>query len=646
MLIVVMVFSVVWVPVNSFATDEATISNDSKSSSVEQSNTEDADGSASTKETNATTETTAQSKKQVSETLQSNNQDEDQAQGQSQEKMNSWRFSEGQLNTVPQKNSSSATLFSSGSSRSNKTPIAQGIDVSAWQGTIDWDAVKNSGEVDFVIIRCGWGDNDSSQNDSQWLRNASECKRLGIPFGVYIYSYAYSTSSAISEADHVLAQLNAAGLSPSDVFLPIYLDLEQTSKRTYGPCGINNYNNEVLLSNDDLANMAQAFCDRVSNAGYISGVYANLNWWNNYLTDSVFNNYDRWVAQYNDSCWYDGSYSLWQYSSTGDVDGIAGCVDVNYAYSLAFEEQYSAVYDYEYYKANNPDVDSAYSGNRYKILKHFINYGMKEGRQGCENFDVTSYYNEYPDLRVAYGSDLKKYYEHYIKYGQNEGRHSTGCSSLKGYVTTYNGVDYSAVYDGIYYAKNNSDVTNWASFGPGLVSDAKLIQHFVNYGMNEGRQGCEKFDVMSYYNEYSDLRATYGNDLKKYYEHYINYGQKEGRNTTGCTSRKGYIATYNGVNYSAVYDGAYYADNNSDVTDWASRDSGSVDEVKLIQHFVNYGMKEGRQGCENFDVTSYYNEYPDLRAAYGNDLKKYYEHYIKYGQNEGRHSTGCTEMRY
>ena len=251
-------------------------------------------------------------------------------QGQSEDAMSSWRFANGQLETVYADEDNGIEMYSLRAG--NGSPVAKGIDVSSWQGNIDWNTVKNSGQVDFVIIRCGWGNNDSSQNDAYWLRNASECKRLGIPFGVYIYSYACNTSYAVSEADHVLAQLNAAGLSPSQVAYPIYLDLEQQSKSNNRPCGIDNWNNEVLLSNGDLANIAQAFCNRIASAGYTPGIYANLNWWNNYLTSSVFDNYERWVAQYNSSCWYEGNYSLWQYASDGTVPGISGYVDMNYAY--------------------------------------------------------------------------------------------------------------------------------------------------------------------------------------------------------------------------------------------------------------------------------------------------------------------------
>ena len=290
-------------------------------------------------------------------------------QGQSEDAMSSWRFANGQLEAVYADEDNGIEMYSLRAG--NGSPVAKGIDVSSWQGNIDWNTVKNSGQVDFVIIRCGWGNNDSSQNDAYWLRNASECKRLGIPFGVYIYSYACNTSYAVSEADHVLAQLNAAGLSPSQVSYPIYLDLEQQSKSNNRPCGIDNWNNEVLLSNGDLANIAQAFCNRITSAGYTPGIYANLNWWNNYLTSSVFDDYERWVAQYNSSCWYEGNYSLWQYASDGTVPGISGYVDMNYDYGEKLKKDSKGL---RFLKR-----DGTYAKNEWKTLNGKTYYFADDG---------------------------------------------------------------------------------------------------------------------------------------------------------------------------------------------------------------------------------------------------------------------------
>lgn len=188
-----------------------------------------------------------------------------------------------------------------------------GIDVSEHQGIINWDAVK--GQIDYAILRVGYGDDDSSQDDKYWKRNADECTRLGIPFGVYIYSYATSEEQARSEASHVLRLINGY-----DLKYPVYLDMED--EKTQGK-----------LSSSQLGDIAQTFCDIIEGSGHWVGIYANLSWWNNKLTDERFSLWTKWVAQYNDHCDYKGTYAMWQYTSAGSISGISGSVDCNYQYS-------------------------------------------------------------------------------------------------------------------------------------------------------------------------------------------------------------------------------------------------------------------------------------------------------------------------
>ena len=181
------------------------------------------------------------------------------------------------------------------------------IDVSEHQGSINWDQVKTTG-VDGAILRCGYGDNITSQDDKQWKRNADECTRLGIPFGAYIYSYATSMAQAESEAQHVLRLVKGYKLS-----YPIYLDLEEPGTQA------------------GAVERAKRFGDIIEAAGYWCGIYANLNWWNNYLLG--LDRFTKWVAQYNSKCDYTGAgKDIWQYSSTGAVAGIGGNVDMNECY--------------------------------------------------------------------------------------------------------------------------------------------------------------------------------------------------------------------------------------------------------------------------------------------------------------------------
>ena len=205
-------------------------------------------------------------------------------------------------------------------------------------------------------------------------------------------------------------------------------------------------------------------------------------------------------------------------------------------------------------------------------------------------------------------------------------------------------MDYSAVFDADYYLKNNPDVAKWAN-----NDKDKALQHFINYGMAEGRRGSEAFDVQSYYNEYADLRSAYGTNISKYYIHYMKWGKNEGRHGAGTTSLKDAVVTIAGVDYSPVYDLNFYLENNSDLKKAFVKTTGTgvilVDDNAALRHFVRYGMAEGRRGNEAFDVRSYYNEYPDLRSAFGTDTAKLYGHYLRYGKAEGRHASGCDSLK-
>lgn len=188
----------------------------------------------------------------------------------------------------------------------------KGIDVSVWQGNIDWAKVKAAG-IEFAILRCGYGQDQTDQDDSKFKRNADECTRLGIPFGVYLYSYAKSASMAKGEANHALRLLK--GYKPE---YGVWYDLEDEVQASF--------------SAKQLGDIAVTFCEALENAGYYVGIYANLNWLTTKLTDSRLKAYDKWVAQWSDVCAYTGEYGIWQYTSKGSVNGISGNVDMNIAY--------------------------------------------------------------------------------------------------------------------------------------------------------------------------------------------------------------------------------------------------------------------------------------------------------------------------
>lgn len=189
----------------------------------------------------------------------------------------------------------------------------KGIDVSEFQGKIDWEKVKNSG-VEFAILRCGYGMDFSNQDDVEYERNANECERLGIPYGVYLMSYANTVEKARSEAKHVLRLIEGRKIS-----LGVWYDIEDN-----GTSG--------AINKETLTNIINTFCNTIKNAGYKVGVYANLNWLENKIEKTIKDNYDIWVAQYYSKCEYEGKYIMWQHTSSGKVNGISTNVDMNILY--------------------------------------------------------------------------------------------------------------------------------------------------------------------------------------------------------------------------------------------------------------------------------------------------------------------------
>lgn len=235
---------------------------------------------------------------------------------------NSWRYQNGVF-VGGEENTDAPKVLDLDNSRASSV---WGIDVSYGNGRIDWAQVKDSG-CSFAIIRCGYG---WGGDDGQYLRNVQECKKYGIKFGIYLYSYAWDATSAQWEANWTIEQLKTAGVMPGDLSLPVYYDLE--NMKDGRPAGVDDNNQYRFIDQSQFAPMASTFCNALNAAGYTPGVYANLNWWNSFLTDSVFNNWDRWVAQYNYECDYGGSYSIWQHTSSGKVAGISTNVDMNYYY--------------------------------------------------------------------------------------------------------------------------------------------------------------------------------------------------------------------------------------------------------------------------------------------------------------------------
>ena len=187
--------------------------------------------------------------------------------------------------------------------------VAKGIDVSKHQGVINWEKVKASGQVDFAILRAGFG-KESSQIDVQFERNYSECKRLGIPVGAYWYSYAKTATEAEQEAAVCLS-----ALAGKQFEYPVAFDIEE----------------QASLQNADA--LCQAFCSALESVGYYTAIYTFKSALESCINDNTKSRYDVFLSHVDVSkSSYTGNYGLWQYSWKGSVSGIVGDVDLDYAY--------------------------------------------------------------------------------------------------------------------------------------------------------------------------------------------------------------------------------------------------------------------------------------------------------------------------
>ena len=314
---------------------------------------------------------------------------------------NSFRYTDGQMKDRGDANYAARAITNSGWPNDPKA-ICKGIDVSYHNGTIDWKRVKQS-EVEYAIIRCGYGTNDKNQDDKKWEENVKGCTDNNIPYGVYLYSYADNVEKASSEADHAIRLLEGKNFK-----YPVYYDLEEDKIRD-------------RLTKQQIADIAQTFCDKLSARGYTVGIYANKNWFTNYLTDSRFNNWTKWVAQYNTVCNYKGKYDMWQCSSTGRVPGISGNVDLNYSYS-PFENSYGGG------NTNNGGITNKYSDGLNEIegeLYYFKNNRIDTSYSGLAQYGNEWYYIENGKVNWNYTGLAQRGIEwFYIEKGKLNWNHS------------------------------------------------------------------------------------------------------------------------------------------------------------------------------------------------------------------------------
>ena len=239
-----------------------------------------------------------------------------------------------------------------------------GIDTSYANGNVDWDKVAPY--IDFAILQCGYGQDRTSQDDKRFKQSAEACERLGIPYGIYLYSYAKNQTMAEGEARHAIRLAKGRQLS-----LPIYYDLEESS-----------------LGSVAASNM-RAFGKLIETAGYWCGVYSGEYYYNSHLKN--VSAYTKWIARYNSNNGKQGTkpnvsnVAIWQYSSRGKVAGISGYVDVNIAYvdlikSVTGKDYIQAARDVWAGKYGTNDERTQKlkaEGFDPRIVQHFVNRLVK-----------------------------------------------------------------------------------------------------------------------------------------------------------------------------------------------------------------------------------------------------------------------------
>ena len=201
--------------------------------------------------------------------------------------------------------------------------MIKGIDVSEFQGSIDWAKVKNDG-VEFAILKLGnIYDIDANYKDSKFDTNYKNARANGIKVGAYIYNYCNTLDNLKKGLDWAFEKLAGKELD-----LPFYLDMEDKTI--------------AVETVDSLTKQCNEFAKLVKEKGYRAGVYANVNWLKNELNPSKFDkNLSVWVAQYYKECQYEGKYDIWQYTSSGKVSGVSGNCDMNYLYNEDIMEETS-----------------------------------------------------------------------------------------------------------------------------------------------------------------------------------------------------------------------------------------------------------------------------------------------------------------
>lgn len=233
------------------------------------------------------------------------------------------------------------------------------IDVSHHNGRVDWEKVKSAGY--HAIIRLGYGQEIASQRDKQAVRNVQECERLGIPYGLYLYSYADGKTKALGEAEHALHFVKEF-CGPNFLY-PCFVDIEERNLLRYA------------------TTVADTFCKKLETCDVTCGVYASESVWLSQLKD--FESFYKWVAKWSDKAPEVAGVDLWQFTDRASVPGVSGVCDASYSYvHLSAESQkpvvnpsaYEIALDVIAGKYGNGETRKVMLGSDYERVQALVNY--------------------------------------------------------------------------------------------------------------------------------------------------------------------------------------------------------------------------------------------------------------------------------
>lgn len=240
--------------------------------------------------------------------------------------------------------------------------LATGIDISEFNGNVDIAGLK--GQIDFVIIRCGYGSDYENQDDTEYEANVRKCEEAGIPYGVYLYSYARNVEMARSEAAHTLRLLK--GKRP---LYGVWYDVEDSTL----PAG------EAIIDN------CVAYCEAIEAEGYYCGIYSFLYWMETRLNSPRLDPYDKWVAQWNDTLDYEGPVGMWQFTNNGLLNGRR--FDMDRAYrdfpAIIEEMEWTDMTREEVAQLARQEAEKVYQANetRYRTIDSVPNWAKEAVRQ-------------------------------------------------------------------------------------------------------------------------------------------------------------------------------------------------------------------------------------------------------------------------